>query len=41
MSSIFTGYKNIRPASSLEALGLLGDSPEEAARNAEYESRDA
>lgn len=32
MSSIFSGYKNIRPASSLEALGLVGNSPEEAAR---------
>jgi len=41
MSSIFTGYKNIRPSSSLEALGLIGHSPEEDARSAEYEARDA
>lgn len=41
MSSMFTGYKNIRPAASLEALGLIGESPEEAARTAEYQSRDA
>ncbi len=33
MSSIFSGYKNIRPSSSLEALGLVGDSPEERARS--------
>jgi hypothetical protein len=32
MSSIFSGYKNIRPSASLEALGLVGHSPEEAAR---------
>jgi Ni/Fe-hydrogenase 1 B-type cytochrome subunit len=36
MSSIFSGYKNIRPAASLEALGLIGDSPEEAARTKKY-----
>ena len=41
MSSIFSGYKNIRPSASLEALGLLGDSPEERARSEEYEARDA
>ena len=36
MSSIFSGYKNIRPASSLEALGFLGHSPEEEARTQRY-----
>jgi Ni/Fe-hydrogenase 1 B-type cytochrome subunit len=36
MSSIFSGYKNIRPASSLEAVGFLGHSPEEAARTQRY-----
>jgi Ni/Fe-hydrogenase 1 B-type cytochrome subunit len=41
MSSIFSGYKNIRPSSSLEALGLVGDSPEERARSEYWESRDA
>jgi Ni/Fe-hydrogenase 1 B-type cytochrome subunit len=36
MSSIFSGYKNIRPAASLEALGFLGHSPEEEARTQRY-----
>jgi Ni/Fe-hydrogenase 1 B-type cytochrome subunit len=38
MSSIFSGYKNVRPASSLEALGLVGDSPEERARSEYWET---
>ncbi|MEI7744679.1 MAG: Ni/Fe-hydrogenase, b-type cytochrome subunit [Chloroflexota bacterium] len=33
MSSMFSGYKNIRPSSSLEALGLVGVSPEEDVRS--------
>lgn len=33
VSSIFSGYKNIRPASSLEALGLIGATPEEDVRS--------
>lgn len=37
MSSMFSGYKNIRPAASLEALGLIGDSPEEQARTKAFE----
>jgi Ni/Fe-hydrogenase 1 B-type cytochrome subunit len=41
MSSIFSGYKNIRPSSSLEALGLVGDSPEERARSEYWEEKDA
>ncbi len=41
MSSIFSGYKNIRPSSSLEALGLVGDSPEERARSEYWENKDA
>lgn len=32
LSSIFTGYKNIRPGEDVEALGLAGSSPEEKAR---------
>jgi Ni/Fe-hydrogenase 1 B-type cytochrome subunit len=39
MSSIFSGYKNIRPSSSLEALGLVGDSPEERARSEFWEQQ--
>jgi Ni/Fe-hydrogenase 1 B-type cytochrome subunit len=39
MSSIFSGYKNIRPSSSLEALGLVGDSPEERARSESWENQ--
>jgi Ni/Fe-hydrogenase 1 B-type cytochrome subunit len=39
MSSIFSGYKNIRPSSSLEALGLVGDSPEERARSEFWENQ--
>jgi Ni/Fe-hydrogenase 1 B-type cytochrome subunit len=38
MSSMFSGYKNIRPSSSLEALGLVGDSPEERARSEYWET---
>ncbi len=41
MSSIFSGYKNIRPSSSLEALGLVGDSPEERERSERFDARDA
>jgi Ni/Fe-hydrogenase 1 B-type cytochrome subunit len=41
MSSIFSGYKNIRPSTSLEALGLVGDSPEERARSEFWEQKDA
>lgn len=41
MSSIFSGYKNIRPSSSLEALGLVGDSPEERARSEFWDDQDA
>jgi Ni/Fe-hydrogenase 1 B-type cytochrome subunit len=37
MSSMFSGYKNIRPSASLEALGLVGDSPEERARSEFWE----
>jgi Ni/Fe-hydrogenase 1 B-type cytochrome subunit len=32
LSSIFSGYKNIRTEQTVEALGLAGDSPEERAR---------
>jgi Ni/Fe-hydrogenase 1 B-type cytochrome subunit len=41
MSSIFSGYKNIRPSSSLEALGLVGNSPEERARSEFWEAKSA
>ena len=41
MSSMFSGFKNIRPSSSLEALGLVGDSPEEQARSDELLAHDA
>ena len=32
MSSMFSGYKNIRTEQTVEALGLVGDAPEERAR---------
>jgi len=32
MSSMFSGYKNIRTERTVEALGLVGDAPEEQAR---------
>jgi len=32
LSSIFSGYKNIRTKQTVEALGLVGDAPEEQAR---------
>jgi Ni/Fe-hydrogenase 1 B-type cytochrome subunit len=35
MSSIFSGYKNIRIGRTVEALGLVGKAPEEEARVAE------
>jgi Ni/Fe-hydrogenase 1 B-type cytochrome subunit len=39
LSSMFSGYKNIRPSASLEALGLVGDSPEERARSEFWENQ--
>jgi hypothetical protein len=32
LSSMFSGYKNIRTHQTVEALGLVGDAPEEKAR---------
>lgn len=37
LSSIFSGYKNIRTEQTVEALGLAGQSPEEKARAARQE----
>ena len=41
LSSMFSGYKNIRVRHTVEALGLAGDAPEEQAREAEDDEADA
>ena len=41
LSSIFSGYKNIRTEQTVEALGLVGEAPEERARTEREEHPDA
>ena len=41
LSSIFSGYKNIRTEQTVEALGLAGHAPEEAARSERRDRADA
>ncbi len=41
VSSIFSGYKNIRTEQTVEALGLAGMSPEESARSKDRDRADA
>jgi Ni/Fe-hydrogenase 1 B-type cytochrome subunit len=41
LSSMFSGYKNIRIGRTVEALGLVGKAPEEQARETEDPEADA
>jgi Ni/Fe-hydrogenase 1 B-type cytochrome subunit len=41
LSSMFSGYKNIRISHTVEALGLAGDAPEEHAREVADDTADA
>jgi Ni/Fe-hydrogenase 1 B-type cytochrome subunit len=41
VSSIFSGYKNIRLDRTVEALGLVGHAPEEKARSSQPNGKDA
>lgn len=40
LSSMFSGYKNIRTDQTVEALGLVGEAPEEQARSSKAKGSD-